>query len=93
MTEEANHMRITTPSGTNLQFDNEPKHKITCDDGDASYPGMHMLAGQICWIPRFETIKGTLVFDGSLVPPYGLLKRSIVMEIEKGRVVDIRGGE
>ena len=93
MTEEAKHMRIRTPSGTNLEFDNEQKHKTTCDDGDSSKPGMHMLAGQICWIPKFETIKGTLVFDGSLVPPCGLLKQPIIMKIEKGRVLDIKGGE
>ena len=93
MTEKAKHMRITTPSGTDLEFDNEPRHKTTCDDGDASQPGMHMLAGQICWIPKFETIKGTLVFDGSLLPPCGLLKQPIIMKIEKGRVVDIRGRE
>jgi leucyl aminopeptidase (aminopeptidase T) len=52
-----------------------------------------MLAGQINWIPRFETINGILVFDGSLVPPCGLLKEPIVIKIEKGRVVDINGGE
>lgn len=93
MTEKAKHMRITTPSGTDLEFDNEPRHKTTCDDGDASHSGMHMLAGQINWIPRFESINGTLVFDGSLVPPCGLLKQPIVMKIEKGRVVDIKGGD
>jgi len=93
ITEKAKHMRITTPSGTDLEFDNEPRHKTTCDDGDASQPGMHMLAGQINWIPRFETINGMLVFDGSLVPPCGLLKKPIVIEIEKGKVVDINGGE
>jgi len=93
MTEKAKHMRITTPSGTDLEFDNELKHKTTCDDGDASQPGMHMLAGQINWIPRFESINGKLVFDGSLIPPCGLLKQPIVMKIEKGKVVDINGGE
>jgi hypothetical protein len=49
-------MKITIPSGTSLEFDNEPKHKTTCDDGDASQPGIHMLVDQICWTPRFETI-------------------------------------
>jgi leucyl aminopeptidase (aminopeptidase T) len=93
LTAKARHVRITTPAGTDLEFDNEPQYKFTCDDGDASEPGMHMLAGQICWIPRFETISGTLVFDGTLSPPCGHLKQPIVMKIEKGRVVDIKGGD
>lgn len=93
MTEKAKHVRITTPAGTDLEFDNEPKHKTSCDDGTASGPGMHMLAGQICWIPRFESINGTLVFDGSLEPPTGLLKQPVVMKIERGRIVDIGGGD
>lgn len=93
MTGTAKHMRITTPAGTELEFDNEPAYKLTCDDGDASQPGMHMLGGQICFIPRFESLRGTLVFDGSLVPPCGLLAQSVVMKIEKGRVVEIRGGK
>lgn len=92
MTAAAKRMRITTPSGCDLAFELEPKHKLSCDDGDASVPGMHMMAGQICFIPKLESINGTLAFDGSLVPPCGLLERPIVMKIEKGRVVGIEGG-
>ncbi len=93
MTKKAKHVKITTPAGTVLEFDNEPNYKFTCDDGNAETPGMHFMAGQICWIPRFETINGTLVFDGTLSPPCGFLKQPIVMKIEKGTVVDINGGE
>jgi 2,5-dihydroxypyridine 5,6-dioxygenase len=93
ITEAAKHMRITTPAGTDLEFDNEPKYKTTCDDGDATEPGMHMLAGQICWIPRFDSINGTLVFDGSLVPPCGLLKQPVKIKVEKGTAVEITGGD
>lgn len=93
LTERAKHVRITTPAGTNLEFDNEPGQSFTCDDGTASEPGMHMLAGQIGWVPRLESINGTLVFDGSLDPPAGLLKQPVVLKIEEGRIVDIQGGE
>lgn len=93
MTAAAKHMKITTPAGTDLEFDIEPEHKLTCDDGDAAQPGMHMLGGQICFIPCFDSINGTLVFDGSLTPPCGFLTEPVVMKVEKGRVVDFKGGK
>jgi leucyl aminopeptidase (aminopeptidase T) len=74
MTARAEHVKITTPAGTDLEFDNEPGYRVSCDDGDASQPGIHMLIGQISWIPRFESINGTLVFDGTVSPPLGHLK-------------------
>lgn len=93
MTGSAASMRITTPAGTDLEFETEPRHKLSCDTGEAAGPGMYMLGGQICFIPRLDSINGTLVFDGSLVPPCGLLAEPVVMKVEKGRVSDIRGGK
>lgn len=93
LTAKARHVKITTPAGTKLEFDNEPNYTFSCDDGDSSKPGMHMLAGQICWIPRFETINGVLVFDGTISPPCGHLKQPVILNVERGRVVKIEGGE
>ena len=92
LTAAAKRMRITTPAGGDLEFELEPRHRLTCDDGEASTPGMHMMAGQICFIPKFESINGTLVFDGSLVPPCGLLEQPVVLSVVKGRVAKIEGG-
>ena len=92
MTGSASTMKITTPAGCDLEFEIEPKHKLSCDDGSANVPGMHMLAGQICFIPKLSSINGTLVFDGALMPPCGLLKEPVVLKVEKGRVTDISGG-
>jgi leucyl aminopeptidase (aminopeptidase T) len=92
MTGEARQMRITTPAGTDLYFETDSGHRLTYDDGNAAEPGMHFLGGQIGFIPKFESIKGTLVFDGSIVPPCGLLKEPVFMRVEKGRVVRIDGG-
>lgn len=93
MTTKAKTMRITTPAGTDLSFAFVPGRKVVCDNGDASSPGVHMLGGQISFFPEFESINGTLVFDGSLVPPCGLLKEPVVLQIEKGIVVGITGGQ
>jgi leucyl aminopeptidase (aminopeptidase T) len=92
LTRKAKKMRIKTSAGTDLEFENSPNNPVSCDAGRADSPGMHMLAGQIGWAPVFESINGTLVFDGSLEPPCGLLKEPVVLTVEKGRVVDIRGG-
>jgi len=92
MTGQAKRMRITTPAGCDLSFEMEPQHLLSCDDGNASEPGIHMLGGQICFIPRFDSIEGTLVFDGSLVPPCGLLHEPVVLGVKQGRVTRITGG-
>jgi 2,5-dihydroxypyridine 5,6-dioxygenase len=89
----AKHMRITTPAGTDIEFDNEPGRKITMDVGYADTPGSHMMAGQIGWAPTFESINGKIVFDGSLVPPIvGLLQTPVGLTIKKGVIVKWEGG-
>lgn len=92
LTEETDHMRVTTPAGTKLEFDNHSDHPVDCSAGDASSPGMNFLSGQIGWAPDLESIEGKLVFDGSVEPPVGLLDEPIEMDIENGKVVNIEGG-
>lgn len=94
MTMSAKHMRLTTPAGEDLEFDNssDPNHLYTLAKGYADTPGSHMLAGQIAWTPDLESINGTLVFDGSIVPPCGKLDEPVRLTIEKSRVVKIEGG-
>lgn len=89
----AKHMRITTPAGTDIEFNNEPGRKPIMELGYADTPGSHMMAGQIGWSPNFESINGTIVFDGSLVPPIvGILKEPVRLTIKKGEIVKIEGG-
>jgi leucyl aminopeptidase (aminopeptidase T) len=90
----AKHMRITTPAGTDVEFNNEPGRKPIMELGYADTPGSHMMAGQIGWSPNFESINGTIVFDGSLVPPIaGILKEPVRLTIKKGGIVKIEGGK
>jgi leucyl aminopeptidase (aminopeptidase T) len=90
----AKHMRITTPAGTDVEFDNEPGRKQIMELGYADTPGSHMMAGQIGWSPTFESINGKIVFDGSLVPPIvGLLQTPVSLTIKKGKIVKIEGGK
>jgi leucyl aminopeptidase (aminopeptidase T) len=90
----AKHMRITTPAGTDVEFDNEPGRKQIMELGYADTPGSHMMAGQIGWSPTFESINGKIVFDGSLVPPIvGLLQTPVSLTVKKGKIVKIEGGK
>jgi leucyl aminopeptidase (aminopeptidase T) len=90
----AKHMRITTPAGTDVEFNNEPGRKPIMELGYAYTPGSHMMAGQIGWSPNFESINGTIVFDGSLVPPIvGILKEPVRLTIKRGETVKIEGGK
>jgi len=94
MTISAKHWRLTTPAGENVEFENStnPNRVYGIDKGYADVPGSHMMSGQIGWTPEWDTINGTIAFDGSLTPPCGLLREPVFLEIEKGRVASIRGG-
>jgi len=88
----AKHIRITNPSGTDVEFNNEPNRKLLMNLGYADTPGSHFLAGTIAWSPNFDSINGTIVFDGSLVP-LGILKELVRLTIKKGEIVKIEGGK
>lgn len=64
LTKKASKMRVTTPAGTDVSFENVPKRPIT-NELRADVPGPHFLVGQIGWAPREESINGVIVFDGS----------------------------
>ncbi|MBS3781536.1 MAG: aminopeptidase [Candidatus Thermoplasmatota archaeon] len=91
-TGEAEEVRVTTPAGTDLEFENHPERDMIVHSGDIMRGKSSMLPGQISWSPKFESINGKLVFDGSLVPPVGLIDTPIEMTIEAGKVVEIEGG-
>ena len=90
----AKTMRVTTPAGTDVRFEMEPRHYVCVDSGDASRPGMHMLTGQLNIVPRFKSIQGTIVFDGSVTPPFGrILEEPIRLTVEGGVIVKVEGGK
>jgi len=95
MTKNAKKVRMTNPAGTDLTFENGDR-PVTNELG-ADTPGPHFLPGNIAWAPLEETINGTIVFDGTFSgggeADIGLLKNPITLKVEKGRIVEISGGE
>jgi leucyl aminopeptidase (aminopeptidase T) len=93
-TKKSKHIRLTTPAGEEVEFENStnPNRVYGVDKGFADTPGTHFMSGQIGWTPEWNTINGTIVFDGSIIPPSGLLREPVRLRVEKGRVVRIEGG-
>lgn len=93
-TKASKTMQVTTPAGCDVSFEIEPNHLITCDYGDASEPGIHMLTGQTNVVPRFGTVNGRIVFDGCVTPPFGRVPASpIILTVENSVITDISGGQ
>lgn len=92
-TSKAKHMRIVTPAGTDVRFENDPNRPVLVE-GEVSGPGEYMLFGQVDWAPIEESINGVIVFDGSVWPPeeLGLLREPIRLHVKNGEVVKIEGG-
>ena len=85
-------VHVTSPAGTDITFVTDPSHTISNDCGDASQPGMHFLTGQLNIIPRFDTIHGKIVFDGTITPPFGKVPDvPVTLTVEKGIVRKIEG--
>ncbi len=95
MTRASKEMRVTTPGGTDISFTNVGRN--VTNECHASTPGPHFLLGQIGWAPLEESINGDIVFDGSFSgggpADLGILNEPIKLVCEKGRIVDIVGGE
>ncbi|HIZ07868.1 MAG TPA: aminopeptidase [Candidatus Eubacterium avistercoris] len=93
-TASAKTMRVTTPAGCDVSFEIDPGHYTACDCGNATVPGIHMLTGQINVVPKFGTIQGTIVFDGSVTPPFGRkTDEPVRLTVENSRIVKVEGGK
>lgn len=92
MTKAAKHVKVTSPGGTDVEFENDPETPYYNEMGIADKPGSAYLAGQICWFPKNETINGVIAFDGSITPPCGVVSEPVLLHVEKGYVKKVTGG-
>ncbi len=94
LTRNAKHMKITTPAGMEVEFENDPNRPVFSEGIVTDKPGEYMLIGQVDWAPIEESINGVIVFDGSVWPPeeLGLLTNPIRLTVKDGEVTKIEGG-
>jgi 2,5-dihydroxypyridine 5,6-dioxygenase len=93
LTKNAKDVRITSPARMDIAFQNRDPGRGGYSLGYADTPGAHMMGGQIYWGIQLETVNGRIVYDGSLVPPIGLLKEPVTLVVEKGDIVGFEGGK
>ena len=91
-TEKAKHIRVTSPAGMDIEFDNEPGREFVVADGFVRKGDIKMFPGQISWSPNFDSINGTIVVDGTINPPLGAVKSPIIFTVKNGMVINISGG-
>ena len=92
-TKKAKQMRMTTPAGGDVEFNNVPGRPFApIGDGYADEPGTHFMAGQVAWLPERESINGTIVFDGAINFPCGILNEPVTLTLKSGKIVKIEGG-
>lgn len=92
VTEAATHVKITSPAGSDIEFDNKKGREFGVADGLVEEGIAKMLIGQIGWAPDFDTINGVIVVDGSICPDIGIVDAPVKIYCEKGKVVKVEGG-
>lgn len=94
LTMKAESMRVTTPAGTDVTFENDRGRPVFREGIVLDKPGEYMLIGQVDWAPIENSINGSIVFDGSVGPPeeLGLIKTPITLDVARGKVIKVKGG-
>ena len=83
---------VKSATGTNVTFEVNWREWKLDDNGICNRPRMltNLPAGKIFTLPREGTMNGTIVIDGSW--DSALVDEPVVLQIENGLVVDVKGG-
>jgi leucyl aminopeptidase (aminopeptidase T) len=85
-------VNVKSSTGTNVTFEVNWREWKLDDNGICNRPRMltNLPAGKIFTMPREGTMNGTIVIDGSW--DSDLVDEPVVLHIENGLVVDVKGG-
>ena len=85
-------VNVKSETGTNVTFEVNWREWKLDDNGVCNRPRMltNLPAGKIFTLPREGTMNGTIVIDGSW--DSALVDEPVVLQIENGLVVDVKGG-
>jgi leucyl aminopeptidase (aminopeptidase T) len=104
LSDAASEMHITSEEGTDLRFRVDPTRSHgrdvleSEDDGDVEQSGLRgstqVAPGQATVGHLPGSIRGTIVFDGALAPPFeiGVLRQPVRLEVTEDRITRITGG-
>jgi len=92
MIKAARKITLTSQTGEDVEIQLDPNAPVVNDVGFADTPGPHFLSGQLT-VGYSSSVNGTIVFDGSVVPPIGLVKEPVKLHVSNGRVEKIEGGK
>ncbi len=94
--DNGSEVHITTEAGTDLHISIEGK-KAKCNTGNYQEKGTggNIPAGEVYIVPKWKSVSGKIVIDGSSSYRFGtqLIKEPITIKIEKDKAVDIQGGK
>lgn len=90
LTQAADKVHVKNAAGTDIVGYNRGR-RVSQPGGIAEKPGPYMLCGQVGWNPVEETIGGVVAIDG-WEWNVGLVQTPIRVTMEKGRIIDIKGG-
>jgi leucyl aminopeptidase (aminopeptidase T) len=99
---KATNLYVKSTEGTNLRFMVDPKgsfgHIIREGSSVANFkgPGILQVPSGQCNIGHIpNSVEGTIVFDGSILPPdeIGVLREPVQLTIHEGRIIKITGGQ
>ena len=91
MLRAARKIRLTSPAGEDVEIELDAKAPVVNDVGFADTPGPHFLSGQLT-VGYSSSVNGAIVFDGSVVPPIGLVKEPVKLHVKNGKVEKVEGG-
>ncbi len=91
---KAKTVHITAPEGTDLTMSIEGR-AVLAHDGVSCEPREEddIPGGIAIAIPNEYSSEGTVVFDGSIAPPLGVLRSPVHCTVREGKIVKIEGGE
>ena len=91
--ENSKNVRVETALGTNAEFELDPSHFLAVDCGDMAQPGFHTMAGCINIVPRFDSVNGEMVFDGTLTDRGPIPGERVHITVKNGDIISIDGTE
>jgi leucyl aminopeptidase (aminopeptidase T) len=85
--------RITSEAGTDIQMEINGR-PVLHRDGMVVHPREidYFPGSQISFAPIEETLNGNVFVDGTISPPLGKLNLPVEFTLEKGKIVEIKGG-